>query len=180
MTTFNLKGKDSWTTSEFRVAIRPTPDRGARIPISWKRGFRGSKPRFPFALTQPGKESFQSKSAGEKCHKSKWFGEILPSLTPGYLFMLGRSAPPKITYVRPVGGPENTSNIGESPNRNNLARPPTRPAEFFVQKLYMAHFRLWKKSPLLQDEEKWGFWDAETLFSRKWGFPCLNSVESQV
>ena len=27
--------------------------------------------------------------------------------------MLGRSAPPKITYVRPVGGPENTSNIGE-------------------------------------------------------------------
>ena len=61
--------------------------------------------------------------------------------------MLGRSAPPKITYVRPVGGPENTSNIGGNPNVNNLVWPPrphpTRPAEIFIQKLFMAHFRLW-------------------------------------
>ena len=35
--------------------------------------------------------------------------------------MLGRSAASKITYVRPVGGPENRSNIGENPNINNLA-----------------------------------------------------------
>ena len=34
--------------------------------------------------------------------------------------MLGRLAVPKIIYVRPVGGPENTSNIGENPNINNL------------------------------------------------------------
>ena len=47
-------------------------------------------------------------------------GEILPNLTPGFLFMLGRSAASRITYVRPVGGPENTSNIGENPDINNL------------------------------------------------------------
>ena len=35
--------------------------------------------------------------------------------------MLGRSAASKIIYVRPVGGPENTSNTGEYPNINNLA-----------------------------------------------------------
>ena len=34
--------------------------------------------------------------------------------------MLGRWAVPKIIYVRPVGSPENTSNIGENPNINNL------------------------------------------------------------
>ena len=34
--------------------------------------------------------------------------------------MLGLSAAPKIICVRPVGGPENTSNIGENPNINNL------------------------------------------------------------
>ena len=61
--------------------------------------------------------------------------------------MLGRSAASKIIYVRPVGGPENTSNIGEIPNINNWRDPldphPNRPADFFVQKLFMAHFRLW-------------------------------------
>ena len=31
---------------------------------------------------------------------------------PVLFITLGRPAPPKITYVRPVGGPENTSNIG--------------------------------------------------------------------
>ena len=35
--------------------------------------------------------------------------------------MLGLPAASKITYVRPVGGPENTLNIGENPNINNLA-----------------------------------------------------------
>ena len=35
--------------------------------------------------------------------------------------MLGLPAASKTTYVRPVGGPENTSNIGENPNMNNLA-----------------------------------------------------------
>ena len=60
-------------------------------------------------------------SQGEKCHKSK---EILPNLTPGYLFMLGRSAASKIIYVRPVGSPEKTSNIGENPDISNLAWPP--------------------------------------------------------
>ena len=36
--------------------------------------------------------------------------------------MLGRLAVPKIIliYVRPVGSPENTSNIGENPNINDL------------------------------------------------------------
>ena len=34
--------------------------------------------------------------------------------------MLGRSAASKIIYVRPAGSPENTSNIGENPNINNL------------------------------------------------------------
>ena len=44
----------------------------------------------------------------------------MPNLTPGHLFMLGRSAASNIIYVRPVGSPENTSNIGEKPNINNL------------------------------------------------------------
>ena len=48
------------------------------------------------------------------------FREFLPNLTPGHLFMLGRSAVPKIIYVRTAVGPENTSNIGENPNINNL------------------------------------------------------------
>ena len=43
-----------------------------------------------------------------------------PNLAPGHLFMLGRLTVPKIIYVRPVGSPENTSNIGENANKNNL------------------------------------------------------------
>ena len=43
-----------------------------------------------------------------------------PSLAPGHLFMLGRSAVPKFIYVRTAAGPENTSNTGENPNINNL------------------------------------------------------------
>ena len=74
-------------------------------------------------------------SEGEKCHKFKYFREILPNLTPGYLFMLGRSAASKIIYVRPVGSPENTSNIGENPNINHWRDPldphPNRPTVFF-------------------------------------------------
>ena len=34
--------------------------------------------------------------------------------------MLGPSAACKSVCVRPVGSPENTSNIGENPNINNL------------------------------------------------------------
>ena len=72
------------------------------------------------------------------------FGQIWP----GHLFMLGRLAVPKIAYVRPVGSPENTSSIGENPNINNQTWPPidphpNSPRGFFVQKLFMAHFRLW-------------------------------------
>ena len=56
--------------------------------------------------------------------------------------MLGRSAASKIAYVRLVGGPENTSNIGENPNINNLARPPrpspNRPADF-LSRTYLWH-----------------------------------------
>ena len=48
------------------------------------------------------------------------FGLFLPHLAPGHLFLLGRLAVPKIIYVRPVGSPENTSNIEENPNINNL------------------------------------------------------------
>ena len=44
----------------------------------------------------------------------------MPNLAPGHSFMLGRLAVPKIIYVRPVGSPENTSNIGENPNIDNL------------------------------------------------------------
>ena len=40
-------------------------------------------------------------------------GEVLPDLTPRYLFMLGRSAASKFINVRPAGGPENTSNNDE-------------------------------------------------------------------
>ena len=34
--------------------------------------------------------------------------------------MLGLSAAPEIIYIRPVGGHENTSTIGENPNIINL------------------------------------------------------------
>ena len=47
-------------------------------------------------------------------------GKFLPNLAPGHLVMLGRLAVPTNIYVRPVGSPENTSNIGENPNINNL------------------------------------------------------------
>ena len=47
-------------------------------------------------------------------------GNFGQNLSPGHLFMLGRLAVPKIIYVRPVSSPENTSNIGENPNMNNL------------------------------------------------------------
>ena len=67
-------------------------------------------------------------------------------MTPGNLLMLGRSAASKIIYVRPVGSPEKTSNIGEILTQKVWCDPldphPNRPAEFFVQKLFMAHFRL--------------------------------------
>ena len=58
--------------------------------------------------------------------------------------MLGRLAVPKIIYVRPVGSPENTSNTGENPNINNLARPPRPspepPRRFFCPKIIYGAF----------------------------------------
>ena len=36
----------------------PRPQTGARIPISWKRGFRGPKPPFPVALKKGWKREF--------------------------------------------------------------------------------------------------------------------------
>ena len=47
----------------------------------------------------------------------------MPSLTPGYLFVLGRSAALKIIHVRPGGGPEKTSDIGEISNILTLTTP---------------------------------------------------------
>ena len=47
-------------------------------------------------------------------------GNFCQILAPGHLFMLGRSAVPKMIFVRTAGGAENTSNIGENPNINNL------------------------------------------------------------
>ena len=77
-----------------------------------------------FSLRSCRRSSLNLFSGGEKCHKSKWLRGILPNLAPGHSFMLGRSAVPKIIYVRTAGSPENTSNIGENPNINNLTWPP--------------------------------------------------------
>ena len=69
----------------------------------------------------------------------------LPNLTLGYFFLFGRSVASKIIYVRPVGSPENTLNIGDIPNINNLACPwtltLTAPPNI-LQKLFVPHFRL--------------------------------------
>ena len=51
-------------------------------------------------------------------------GEISSNLAPGYFFMLGRSAASKIIYVGPVGGPKNTGNKGDNPNRRDSLDPP--------------------------------------------------------
>ena len=40
------------------------------------------------------------------------FGKVCQIWPRGYFFMLGWSAASTIIYVRPAGGPENTSNIG--------------------------------------------------------------------
>ena len=42
------------------------------------------------------------------------------NLAPGPFIYVRPVCGPKIIYVRPVGSPENTSNIGENPNINNL------------------------------------------------------------
>ena len=51
--------------------------------------------------------------------------------------MLGRLVVPKIIYVRPVGSPENTSNIGENPNMNNLTWPP-RPSPWQPRGIFLS------------------------------------------
>ena len=67
----------------------------------------------------------QAKDVGQKGKSAinlSNLGKFLPNLAPGYLFMLDLPAASKITSVRPVGGPKDTSNIGgENPNINNLA-----------------------------------------------------------
>ena len=67
-------------------------------------------------------------------------------MAPGHLFMLGRLAVPKITYVRPVGSPEILQILGKILTqviwRDPLDPHPNHPAEVFVQILFMAHFRL--------------------------------------
>ena len=76
--------------------------------------------------------------------------EIWPTLTPGYLFLLDRSAASKIIYVRPVGGPENTSNIGENPNIKQFGVPPlgphpNSPREFLICTIiYGTYLADWK------------------------------------
>ena len=61
-----------------------------------------------------GKSALSLSNLGKFCHV--W--------APGYLFMLDLSAASKFIYVRPVGGPENTSNMGDNPSINNLVWPP--------------------------------------------------------
>ena len=62
----------------------------------------------PENLSKEGKSAINLSNLGNFC-------QIWPRA-----IMLGRLAVPKIIYVRPVGSPENTSNIGENPNINNL------------------------------------------------------------
>ena len=68
----------------------------------------------------------------------------MPDLAPGSLFMLNQSVAFKIIYDRPVGGPQNASNIGRNPNINKFVLTPqnlTLPAPWiFSLKLFMAHF----------------------------------------
>ena len=69
-------------------------------------------PCIPWGYNKEGKSAINLSNLGNLCQF--WPRAI-------YLcFMLGRLAVPKIIYVRPVGSPENTSNIGENPNINNL------------------------------------------------------------
>ena len=72
-----------------------------------------------FPLIKEGKSAINLSNKGEI--RQIWVRAIL-------VFMLGRSAASNIIYVRPVGGPENTSNIGENPKTNNLLWP-TRPSQ---------------------------------------------------
>ena len=44
----------------------------------------------------------------------------LPTWTLSYVFMIGRSAASEIISLRPLGGPENASNLGDNPNINNV------------------------------------------------------------
>ena len=60
--------------------------------------------------------------------------------------MLGRLAVPKGIYVRPAGGPENTSNIGENPNINS-SQEPLNNAPFLKKGLFSSGFSRGKTAP---------------------------------
>ena len=60
---------------------------------------------------------------GGKRHTSKQFKEILSTLTPGYLFMLGRSAASNNNYVRPIGV-QKALEKKENLNMNTFVWPP--------------------------------------------------------
>ena len=97
--------------------------------------------------------------------------------------MLGLPAASKITYARPVGGLENTSNIGDDANINNLAWPPRPSPEpsrrFFGPKLIYGTFLAlklpWERARP-SNPPQW------TVFaSRRQGFtPTLRLVENPV
>ena len=57
-------------------------------------------------------------------------------LTYIHTYMLGRPAASKFIYVRPEGGPENTSNNGENPNINNPLTLTAPPHAFFIVSNY--------------------------------------------
>ena len=63
-----------------------------------------------FSFIKEGKSAINLSNLGKFC-------QIWPQVI--YLCQAGRRSP-QIIYVRTAGGPENTSNIGENPNINNL------------------------------------------------------------
>ena len=86
------------------------------------------------AHCQKGKSAINLSNLGKFCQ-----------IWPRAIYLcLGRLAVPKIIYVRPVGGPENTSNIRENPNINNLTGPPRPspkpPRRFFCPKIIYGTF----------------------------------------
>ena len=93
-----------------RGRIEKTKRSRLKISLCWKLDFSifhletQHLPQFPHI----GLEIADFKIGTGRCHQSK-FREILPNLTPGNLFMSGRSA---IIYVRPVGCPQKR----ETPN----------------------------------------------------------------
>ena len=87
----------------------------------------------------PPKERGIRRGKLEKCHKYKYFREVLPNLTLGRLFMLGRVGGLKIIYVRPVSGPENTSKIGKILKKEMIGVTLTNSSCEFLSSNYLWH-----------------------------------------